>query len=78
MEFSWIYLDKETPICTETGNWDGKRSDEILVRDYNGKHYVAYCYQGFMDGAAFCDFYSSERDSLIEGITYWTFIPDPI
>lgn len=76
MKFEWIYIKKEKPICTETGNWDGKKSDEIIVKDFRGKHHIAVCYQGFMDGSDFCDFYTTDAECEIEGVMFWSKIPE--
>lgn len=72
----WININKEKPICTQTGNWDGRKSEELIVRDFKGNHHVAYCYQGFMDGVDFCDFYTSESEYQIDGVIFWAKIPD--
>jgi len=76
MENTWILIEKEKPICTQTGNWDGKKSDEILVKDFRGKHYIAVCYQGFMDGSEFCDFYTVDGEYQIDSVLYWSKIPE--
>lgn len=72
----WKQLFKEKPICTKTGNWDGKKSDELIVRDFRGNYYIAVCYQGFIDGSEFCDFYA-ENESQIDGVIFWATIPEP-
>lgn len=76
MEFKWNYIETEKPICTETGNWDGKKSDEIIVKDFRGKHHIAVCYQGFMDGSDFCDFYTYDGEYQIDGVMHWSKIPE--
>ncbi|MEA1848973.1 hypothetical protein U9K52_08635 [Chryseobacterium sp. MHB01] len=76
IEFKWIYIEKEKPICTQTGSWDGKKSNELIVRDFKGNHHIAVCYQGFIDGAYFCDFYTFKNEHIIEGVMFWAIIPD--
>lgn len=76
MKFEWNNINKEKPLCTQTGDWDGKKSDEIIVRDFKGNHYLVFCYQGFIDGSDFCDFYTSQNDYQIEGVLFWSLIPD--
>lgn len=76
MKFEWKNINKEKPLSTQTGDWDGKKSDEIIVRDFKGKHYLVYCYQGFIDGSEFCDFYTSHDDYPIEKVLFWSQIPD--
>ena len=59
----WIYTENQKPVTYKTGNWDGKNSDQVLVEDKNGKHYIAHLCEGFMDGAGFEDWYEwAERD----------------
>ncbi|WP_027381862.1 hypothetical protein [Epilithonimonas caeni] len=72
----WKNLSKEKSICTQTGNWDGKKSDELIVRDYKGNYYIAVCYQGFIDGSEFCEFFDY-NDFQIDGVIFWATIPEP-
>lgn len=60
----WLYTSEQLPVTYLTGNWDGKNSDQVLVEDINGKHYVAHLCTGHMDGSDFEDWYDS-NDWLI-------------
>jgi len=55
--FKVYELKDRIPDCSETGNWDGKRSDLVLGWDSEGQIHVVRCYHGFMDGSEFTDFY---------------------
>lgn len=65
----WITVDEEKPIAYESGNWDGLRSDFILVKDIHGKVYVAKSYQGVIDGSNFCDF--CDDNGYIPLVKHW-------
>nr|DAI89683.1 MAG TPA: hypothetical protein [Caudoviricetes sp.] len=43
---SWIYTKDKLPHAYITGDFDGKKSDDILVQDKNGNNYVAVLYSG--------------------------------
>jgi len=58
----WKYTDKSKPHVYESGNWDGKRSDEVVAEDVNGKKYVARIYSGAMDGSEFLEWVDSNDD----------------
>lgn len=72
----WNYLKNKKPLATESGCWDGLKSDKILVCTISGKYHVVEMYEGFMDGSAFCNFYD-ERDFYIDNIVCWTDIDAP-
>ncbi len=71
----WNYTKDKTPITFETGNWDGKRSDQVLVEDTWGNVHIAVLYEGFMDGSEFKNWCDS-RDWEIENVIRWMYIPD--
>lgn len=70
----WNNLNETQPMATESGNWDGLKSEPLLVADKNGIFHVAVMYKGFLDGSDFQDFYSL-NDFLIENVTHWVYIP---
>lgn len=41
----WNLLKDKTPICYETGDWDGKRSDLCICMDEKEKYHLAYMYE---------------------------------
>lgn len=71
----WKYVDKELPNAYKTGMWDGKKSDEVLAEDKNGKKYIAVLYSGFLDGDDFNDWYNN-NDYDIQDVVRWCEIPD--
>jgi len=76
----WLDANKELPLCVSTGNWDGKQSDIVLAETFTGKKFLAQCYEGFMDGTAFFDWYQVDElngnDWLItEAVSRWMKIP---
>ena len=74
----WQCPKKDKPLCYQTGNWDGKRSDQILVELKDGKYVVATCYEGTMDGSSFFDWYHGvdEWELKEEDVRRWMKIPE--
>lgn len=76
----WFYTKDKLPICTETGNWDGRKSELIIGEIITGKQFLGCCYEGFMDGSSFFDWYQvdeiNSNDWLInETVIRWLKIP---
>jgi hypothetical protein len=76
----WFFTEDKLPMCYETGNWDGKKSDLILAETITGKQFLAECYEGTMDGSYFFDWYFvdtiSKNDWCVnETISRWLTIP---
>lgn len=67
----WIRLKDQKPHATESGSWDGLKTEEILVQDKKGNYHVAEMYEGTMDGSYFCNFYSSRGGWEIENVINW-------
>lgn len=60
----WVIAEDENPICYESGDWDGKRSDFVLTEDSEGNYRVARMYEGFMDGSDFANWYDNDDNDL--------------
>lgn len=71
---SWRYTETEKPLCTETGNWDGKKSEQVLCEDSMGIRHLATCYEGTMDGSYFFDWYD-QNETEIKHVRRWMPIP---
>jgi len=67
----WISTKDQTPLCYQTGEWDGKRSDIVLCVDKNGGIHLAQCYEGFMDGSEFFEWYDKDDFELCVEIVRW-------
>ena len=72
----WYDIKKRKPLASQTGGWDGKKSDKVLVATRSGKYYIAEMHEGIIDGSEFCDFYD-ERDFEIENVAFWSEIDSP-
>ncbi len=72
----WYDINKRKPIATETGCWDGKKSDNVLVCTMGRKYHVAVMYHVIMDGHESFDFYDVS-DYDIQNVSYWTEIDAP-
>lgn len=67
----WISLKTKKPLATESGAWDGLKSEQILVQDKTGNYHVAEMYEGTMDGSYLCNFYSIPHGYEIENVINW-------
>jgi len=67
-----ISVEDQKPNCWETGDWDGKRSDIILCIDKDKNYQLAHCYEGFLDGSNFFEWYDKDDFGLRVEITHWT------
>lgn len=73
----WNNIETSKPLAFETGEWDGKKSREILVFTKNMKYHIAVMYEGILDGHEFFDFYD-QRDFEIQNVTHWAEINFPL
>lgn len=75
----WFDSSDILPLCYETGNWDGKKSDNFVGETFNGKQFLGCCFEGTIDGEYFYDWYQVDEvngsDSLVEGVVRWLKIP---
>jgi hypothetical protein len=71
---NWISVEDRKPIATKSGNWDGLKSESILVLTKESFHYEAVMYYGTLDGSYFCQFYSIS-DWEIDNVTHWQPLP---
>jgi hypothetical protein len=72
----WYKLENKKPIATESGDWDGLKSDKVLVATRMQTMHIATMYVGTMDGSQFMDFYD-DRDFEIKHVTMWAEIDNP-
>lgn len=66
----WIPIEEELPICFESGEWDGKRSEFVLVKHSNSNWRKGRIYSGILDGHKYNDWYD-ENDYELGNITHW-------
>ena len=71
----WKYPQNETPLCYETGVWDGKRSDEVVAEDDIGRKYIVRVYEGTMDGSKFQDWIDNDGCIIDREIVRWLKLP---
>ena len=71
----WISVEDRLPNAYETGDWDGKKSDSVVVELANGKYEVAHLYSGFMDGSEFNDWYANDGFTLDGEVVQWMPLP---
>lgn len=73
----WNKISKDNkPMATESGPWDGLRTDRLLVCTRGGNYFVVRMYEGVLDGSEFCDFYD-EQNNQIDNVTAWIDIDHP-
>lgn len=73
---NWVMASDRTPMCYESGGWDGLRSDFVACVDDKGIPHIARVYEGFLDGSEFRDWYG-EFDYEISNVVKWTYLPQP-
>jgi len=76
----WISCEDKLPICYSTGDWDGKKSDNVIGETITGKQFLGCCYEVTMDGSKFFDWYQvdeiNKNDwSVNETVSRWLPIP---
>ena len=69
----WIPIEEKYPICYESGEWDGLRSEEIIFKCKNGDKYIGRFYSGFLDGSEYNDF-TDISSFIIPNVTEWRFL----
>lgn len=69
-KISWTDITKEQPLCYEDGEWDGRRSDPVVVKDKDNNFYIVTRYHGILDGSVFSNYYT-EDNIEITGIVGW-------
>ena len=70
----WKYVGN--PITYETGEWDGKRSDEVVAVDDIGIKHIARVYAGVMDGNEFIDWVDGNDYIIDRKIIKWLSLPE--
>ena len=68
---NWHKLENKKPIASQSGDWDGLKSDKVLVATRFRKIYIATLYEGTLDGSKFSQFYD-ETDGEIDYVIFWT------
>ena len=71
----WKKLIEETPIAIESGDWDGLKSEALIVADKDGKRRIAVMYEGTMDGSEFIYFQDEDSGYYIDNVVHWAYIP---
>lgn len=67
----WISVEEKLPITFETGHWDGKRSEIVVVKNGEDSYHICRLYSGFMDGFEFNDWAEAKHDLIVEDVTHW-------
>ncbi|MFW5847306.1 MAG: hypothetical protein ACOCVF_00105 [bacterium] len=65
----------DEPIPYETGEWDGKRTDLVLVKLADGSFNIGRLYKGYMDGSEFNDWYDQNDCELNSEVVAWSNLP---
>ena len=55
----WVKVEDRLPLCYLSGVWDGLCSDNVIVEDKSGRHYIACLNEGILDGSKFQYWYES-------------------
>jgi hypothetical protein len=65
-KYVWKNVEREKPLAYQTGHWDGKKSDTILIQDIQGNIFAGTYYEGFIDGNNFYDFYDDKDNEILD------------
>jgi hypothetical protein len=71
-----IRVKDREPMCYQSGNWDGLKSDQLLVVDNKDAYHVCVAYSGILDGSKFLDFYDTS-DFEVKNVVAWQSLPTP-
>ena len=66
----WIPVEEKLPACFESGEWNGARSEFVLVKHSDSSWRKARLYYGILDGQKYNDWYD-ENDYELGNITHW-------
>jgi hypothetical protein len=67
----WIDIKNKKPLAYISGDWEGLKSDKVLVLTMGRKYHVAEMYHIIMDGSESFGFYD-DRDFEINNVAFWT------
>lgn len=76
MNRKFTSIKKELPCVYETGSWDGKRSDLVVLKLDNDEYAIGRLYSGFIDGSEFNDWYNSDDMTLNGNVIEWANLPE--
>lgn len=62
---TWIDLSKTYPLAYLSGDWDGLKSEPVLIKTKSKKIHLVVLYQGVIDGEAYSVFYDLNYDHQI-------------
>ena len=77
---NWVRVEIETPINYQAGNWDGRRSDLVLVllKDRTIKIGRTYYTGSFMDVSHSIDWYDDQDFEFDSEVVAWMELPDTL
>lgn len=76
---NWIDIKRQKPVCFESGDWDGLRSDFVLVFDKKGNYFIARAYEGDMYGNGQKVLLFFDRDDFeIFDVIFWAKLIEPL
>jgi hypothetical protein len=67
----WIPIEEELPMCYQSGDWDGLKSDVVICKDKNWNVDLAHCYEVFLDGTKFYEWYDVDDFELQIEVTHF-------
>lgn len=66
----WVSVETDLPVCFEKGDFDGLRSDFVIVETKEGEHRIARLYKGQSDGSKWQCWYCVD-DYEVENVVQW-------
>ncbi|PCI96642.1 MAG: hypothetical protein COB15_09650 [Flavobacteriales bacterium] len=75
LDMKWKRITDDLPITFEDGDWDGLRSESVVVRTTDNEKLTARLYSGTLDGSKFNNWYDSNSDLEIDNVEAWLYLP---
>lgn len=74
-KIKWIDIEKEKPLYYEKGDWDGERTDFVLIATDKGKVLKARAYVNTIGGDFYVDWYCENDYEVKSTVTHWRELP---
>jgi hypothetical protein len=67
----WIDIEKQKPLAWEKGEWDGNRTDFVLIATDKQEILIARAYENFIGGIHTLDWYQKDDFDVKGNVTHW-------
>lgn len=67
----WIDIEKQKPLAWEKGEWDGDRTDFVLIATDKREILIARAYENFIGGIHTLDWVQKDDFDVKGNVTHW-------